>query len=798
VRETLDAERVIVWLYDAPAQAVTPYATDAPGEPGLLEAWAETPVDKLPFACTVLLEARAVEIEDAQDDERVPAELAAELGIGSVRFEPLLAGRPVGMVSIEPASAASRPELHSLLPLLAAGVERVASRHESDRARREAEFLLELTQAAAGAGDIDEMLSAICERVAAETGARRATIFLLQGSRLVPRTSRERDGSYDRTALMRLRSEPPPPLAEAALQSGKATVARDPASPLLSEAWTRALDVGSAVAVPLVAGDRAIGALVLDDPLPDRFSPEEIRLAESAARLVAGAIAQALVSDERTSHLRAATAIRRLLQEGSGAVSVREAGEVLARVIRDALGAERATLLLQDENEEIEHVISVGTDGEFERILQERLGRTPARDFRIWRLTTRQPKPIFVENARASRLIPPELVEDLGLQSYVAVPLLSSSRPLGLVLCSHSGAPRTWTAEERQLVTQIALEGSLVVENAVLRAAEHEWLDRLTQQAFHDSLTKLPNRALFSDRLQHALDRMTRRQESIAVLFLDLDEFKPVNDSFGHDAGDRLLIAVGRRLQSCLRPEDTIARLGGDEFTVLLEDITDVRYAIRVAERIAEALKEPFQLDGNEVSVTASIGIAVGSGREGTPDELVRNSDRAMYEAKNSGKARFVVFREDLSANGGHAERETEAEAEEEAAAVEHAEVLEEVATVEAVGPAPADQPAPDDQPAESHMDQELVVEELLAEEPVEDPEPDFDTGSQIEIHREPPAAPPEVHTEAAAEPEQEPEQEPEEAVDTAGNGRGQEPQPRTASSLSEARRRRRQRFPPR
>jgi diguanylate cyclase (GGDEF)-like protein len=775
VRETLDAERVIVWLYDAPAQRVTPYTTDAPGEPGLLEAWAETPLDALPFACTVLLESRAVDIDDAQDDERVPAELAAELGIGSIRFEPLLAGRPVGMVSIEPAAAASRAELHSLLPLLAAGVERVASRYESDRARREAEFLLELTQVATRARDVDEMLSSICERIAAETGARSATIFLLQGSRLVPRTSRERDGSYDSTAWMRMRSEAPPPLAEAALQSGKPTLARDPGSPLLPPAWTRTLDVGSAVAVPLVSDDRPIGAVVLDNTSPDSFSAEDIRLAEAAAQHIAGAIEQALESDERTSHLRAATAIRRLLEEGSGAVSVREAGEVLARVTRDALGTERATLLLQDENEDIEHVISVGADGEFERILHERIGNMPARDLRIWRLTTRQPKPIFVENARASRLIPPELVEELGIQSYVAVPLLSSSRPLGLVLCSDSARPRTWTADERQLVMQIALEGSLVVENAVLRAAEHEWLDRLTQQAFHDSLTELPNRALFSDRLQHALDRMTRRQESIAVLFLDLDEFKPVNDTFGHDAGDRLLIEVGRRLQSCLRPEDTIARLGGDEFTVLLEDITDVRYAIRVAERIAEAMKAPFPLDGSEVSVTASIGIAVGTGRETTPEELVRNSDRAMYEAKNSGKARYVVFREGLEAQVVEA-REVEPVAEEpvvEEPAVDEPVVEEPAAEGPVVAELAAEEPVVEEPTAE-----EIVVEELVAEEPVE-------PAGEIEIHREHPAE------------EEEGGKEKEEAA-TSGNGRPQEQPPRMASSLSEARRRRRQRFPPR
>jgi diguanylate cyclase (GGDEF)-like protein len=509
------------------------------------------------------------------------------------------------------------------------------------------------------------------------------------------------------------------------------------------------------VAVPLVSGERTIGALVIDDSAPEAFSHDDTRLAEAAARHVAPGIDQALVNDERTSHLLAATAIRRLLEEGARAVSVREAGEVLARVTRDALGAERATLLLQDENDEIEHVISVGSDGDSASILEERIGGTAAHDIRVWKLTTRQPKPVFVENAHASHLIPQELVEELGLQSYVAVPLFSASRPLGLVLCSHTSAPRSWTPEERELVMQIALEGSLVVDTAVLRAAEQESLSRLTHQAFHDSLTKLPNRALFSDRLQHALDRMTRRQESIAVLFLDLDEFKPVNDSFGHDAGDRLLVAVGRRLQSCLRPEDTIARLGGDEFTVLLEDITDVRYAIRVAERIAEALKEPFTINGQETSVTASIGIAVGTGREATPDELVRSSDIAMYEAKRNGKARFVVFHEGLSTNGTPAVQEEAVEPEERAAAPDEGETAPELET-------------------EAHIETEAEAEIEIHREPVGEP-----TGEE-ELEEEPTAEP------AIEEPE------------GGGNGQAPEADPRIASSLSEARRRRRQRFPPR
>ena len=128
------------------------------------------------------------------------------------------------------------------------------------------------------------------------------------------------------------------------------------------------------------------------------------------------------------------------------------------------------------------------------------------------------------------------------------------------------------------------------------------------------------------------------------MLFLDLDDFKPINDHFGHDAGDRLLTAVAERIRACVRPEDTVARLGGDEFTVLLEDIVDVRYAIAVAERIEEALHEPFPIDGHEATVTASIGIAVSSGRDATPEDLMRDSDQAMYLAKRKGRARHEVF----------------------------------------------------------------------------------------------------------------------------------------------------------
>lgn len=172
---------------------------------------------------------------------------------------------------------------------------------------------------------------------------------------------------------------------------------------------------------------------------------------------------------------------------------------------------------------------------------------------------------------------------------------------------------------------------------------------RLAHQAFHDPLTGLPNRALFSDRLERALARARRHNQFIAVLFLDLDRFKLINDSLGHEAGDQLLIALSQRLRARMRPEDTAARLGGDEFTILLEDIDNVEAAAHVAERIAEDLRVPFKVGGREVFSTSSIGIAISDGIRHAPDDLMRNADAAMYLAKASGKAHYEVFEEALT-----------------------------------------------------------------------------------------------------------------------------------------------------
>jgi diguanylate cyclase (GGDEF)-like protein/PAS domain S-box-containing protein len=174
--------------------------------------------------------------------------------------------------------------------------------------------------------------------------------------------------------------------------------------------------------------------------------------------------------------------------------------------------------------------------------------------------------------------------------------------------------------------------------------------EALVHRALHDPLTGLPNRALLMDRLGHALARAVRQRRRVAVLFLDLDNFKVINDSLGHEAGDLLLAEVGHRLLDAVRGGDTVARFGGDEFAVLLEDVVNAEQAEASAERIAAALRTPLELFGRELTISVSIGIAVSQRTSNEPEDMLREADLAMYHAKAGGKGCYSVFQPAMQA----------------------------------------------------------------------------------------------------------------------------------------------------
>ncbi|HXA30515.1 MAG TPA: EAL domain-containing protein [Candidatus Angelobacter sp.] len=228
-----------------------------------------------------------------------------------------------------------------------------------------------------------------------------------------------------------------------------------------------------------------------------------------------------------------------------------------------------------------------------------------------------------------------------SLCAAMAAPVHENGRPVGSIVVASARPGRSYTDTEREMLLAFAHHASMALNDAKV-------VEEMRHLAYHDSLTGLPNRALFVEHLERALARTRRDGSRVTVLFLDLDRFKMVNDSLGHAAGDHLLVAVGERLRRCLRATDVAARLGGDEFAVLAEDSEELADADVVAERILDALREPITVSGRELSVTASIGVAVSGAADGDAQSLLRNADLAMYRAKVDGLGRYLVFEQQM------------------------------------------------------------------------------------------------------------------------------------------------------
>ncbi len=218
-------------------------------------------------------------------------------------------------------------------------------------------------------------------------------------------------------------------------------------------------------------------------------------------------------------------------------------------------------------------------------------------------------------------------------------------------------------SQKDMLCTLAAIPGSdksvvSLADITELKEAERQ----IYHQAFHDELTSLPNRALFMEHLTMAVKRAKRRDDyRFAVLYLDIDRFKLVNDSLGHSVGDRLLAAFANRIQESLRDIDTLGRFGGDEFVILLEDIENSEYASGVADRLQQGLKRPFMIEGKEVFAPASFGVVLNTSDYDEPENIIRDADAAMYHAKENGKAQYKVFDNTLHKKAMHLlERETD------------------------------------------------------------------------------------------------------------------------------------------
>jgi diguanylate cyclase (GGDEF)-like protein/PAS domain S-box-containing protein len=347
------------------------------------------------------------------------------------------------------------------------------------------------------------------------------------------------------------------------------------------------------------------------------------------------------LTDQHRAQRRAAAqhAVARALAQSQ---SAQEAVDQVLVALGEALGFDMGAVWLVDEPEHALHCAafwqpSIVVEEFREMTMRLAIPRGVGPLGRCWESR----RPLSTTDAPAEPDYPrTEVAARAGLHGALWVPVLSGGEVLG-VLEFYSRAENPL---DDALLGTLSTVGNQIGEFLRRRRAE----DRLAHQALHDPLTGLPNRTVFVDRLHRALDRCSRSRRSVAVLFIDLDDFKAINDTLGHQAGDELLAAVATRLGATLRRAETLARFGGDEFAILLEELEDVADAAGVAERVAGALEPPFVLDGSEHFVSGSIGITVTDDADADPAALLRDADVAMYRAKERGRAHYELFDERL------------------------------------------------------------------------------------------------------------------------------------------------------
>jgi diguanylate cyclase (GGDEF)-like protein len=398
----------------------------------------------------------------------------------------------------------------------------------------------------------------------------------------------------------------------------------------------RGLDVPGAgachaAAVPLES--LGPGHLLVARSGEDCFNPDEMSLLRGMARVldltVEGRRAMAAERGHAEENVRLVTFLKnrqRLLEQISEiqrAITRREPLlEILDSIAEGAqklFGDEVVGLRMADPDEP-DMLLLVSARGMSDEVIR-RHWRVPVTDTGVSQLAFRRDRLEVMNDYADNPDAQPDFVAG-QLLSAMAAPVHEGGRVVGSLAIGSLRPDRFFGPADQAVLQVFAEQVSLAVTDARTQEA--------MRQAFHDSLTGLASRALFLDRLDHALARADREGTRLAVLFVDLDRFKNVNDSLGHPAGDRLLVGVAERLRTCLCADDTAARLGGDEFAIVLEAVADEERATSTARRIIDRLRAPFVIDGQEAYIDASVGIAFNTDGESDAQSLIRNADLAM------------------------------------------------------------------------------------------------------------------------------------------------------------------------
>jgi diguanylate cyclase (GGDEF)-like protein len=385
------------------------------------------------------------------------------------------------------------------------------------------------------------------------------------------------------------------------------------------------------VVVDVVSARRSHGRLAALYPPGEGAMGDEASMLSAYAGHAAAALDLLIALADARREADRAKALLSLAHELAGATEAPAVSDIVAEALPRIVGCTSAGIMLWDPAlARLTTQSSVGlTDAATEYFFGTAVTPEETPEL-VGMLTDREPR---ILSATGSSPALRGLLAELGLSDVVAVPLLAGNRFLGIATASWQAgeAPRSLEGDALARLRGVGDQASTALQKARL-------LDTVRHQASHDALTGLPNRTLFLDRLEAALDT-AREGTRLAVLFCDLDRFKEINDTLGHAAGDELLRQVAARLRSALRPGDTVGRLSGDEFAMIMPALVEATDATGLAQRVAGCFDEPFRLEGTDVAVGTSVGVAVHSGGpDQSAEQLLREADAAMYRHKERGR----------------------------------------------------------------------------------------------------------------------------------------------------------------
>lgn len=511
----------------------------------------------------------------------------------------------------------------------------------SEKRQQLAEAVLEISESVTGLEGLTSSLAHLCQTAANVFGVDQVSLFLIEDGLALPKMAMTASGEKDTRLFDQfLRVPQVPEIVTSTIHTNKPVYRDSSSPPLFPSWWNDAFGYSDTVAlIPLTHDAEKIGLLVLQSSTPHSVTPGcDIEMALEAAPHISRLISQLELNEERRQRLRSQASFQILLELSSQPQTITQLGQGIATSFSTLFGSGEALLVLLDKQRIITRIISRCNND-----VPARLSQWKGQSFEVI-----DPLNYVAENEGSFFIERKEIEptskygrERLFESPYVMTPIFTDNRLRAIALTALPPDKIRWSNLNKEFIEEWTKQATSVFADAETRIHEKSSFTRARHRALHDPLTELPNRDYLLSSLTEKIATTRGNASRIGVLYIDLDNFKQVNDTMGHHNGDLVLQEIARRLKSIFRGQDFIGRLAGDEFAAIVDNVEKLSQLGPLAQRMLEALSQPIFLEKTRLTIYASVGISI-SGQHIGPEALLRAADLAMYQAKKSGGATYA------------------------------------------------------------------------------------------------------------------------------------------------------------